>query len=367
MIKSRKFVISFAIALPLMFVLYGVFVNFWFIHVDTFPSSYKNFVLRSAPSPKVVIASGSNSYMGIDPEILEEYFHVPVINYGDIASYPINARLAIIEPHLKPGDTLILPIEYRLYVDAGLKQDATFGFKVAQGKATEYFRHVTFYERMQLIYKFMPPKHIYHTIFSERGLVVRDDYVVSRLKEYQGLATKDIGTARGTKFGETKQKRKFFSQYVTCDHYVFEKMASNPKLGGWYKQAYERILRLKQSGVNVIYTWPVIVSYFDDECMTTPAAGDAMDFVKTEIIPELERNGIPFIGTQESVKFTGEYFYDSYYHVTRPAAEARTRILLEDLAKAGVKPYDNPDFDSEQFSKQILAWLAAAVPGREAN
>lgn len=361
-IKAKKFVVSFVIALPLLFVLYGASLVAWFSYVDTFPSNYKAFLISQTPSPKVVVASGSNARTGIAPAILEEYFNAAVVNYGDIASFPSDSRMRLIEPYMQAGDTLILPFEYRLYASDVNAYNTTFGFRVALGSASEYFRDIDLLDKLALVYFYMPPRQAYDTIVGERRLLAGDAYIESRLKEYSVKALGEIGVARGSLFGEEKTIRKYGSHNASCDEYVFSTAAASGRVSRMYKEAFKVIQRMKERGVTVVYTWPVIAAYYDNECMTSPMAEKAIDIVRAQVMPQLEANEIPFIGSQQDVRFGQQYFFDSYYHVTRAGAEKRTRILVKELRKAGVKPYDNPEFSSVALSKKILRRIQAMQP-----
>jgi len=63
-------------------------------------------LLESTPSPRIIIFGGSNIALGIDSEMIEQAFGIPVINDGlqvGLGVTPLNE----IRKYLRPGDIII--------------------------------------------------------------------------------------------------------------------------------------------------------------------------------------------------------------------------------------------------------------------
>ena len=78
----------------------GSFISFCVLHFmvvayvlipdqQIIPNSHKQLLLENTNSQKVIIDSGSNSLYAIDPNMLEDYFKLPVINLGAWNDDPI--------------------------------------------------------------------------------------------------------------------------------------------------------------------------------------------------------------------------------------------------------------------------------------
>lgn len=358
--KPARFFKFFFLSLPVLAITYGVAINLWFTYTDTFPTTYKYWVLNSIESPKVVITSGSNANSGVDPEIMEAYFKAPVVVVADVGAYPIYARLEVADLHLNPGDTLILPLEFGLYTldDAG--GYPTYGFKVADGVASEYFRYTDLIDRVRLTYLYMPPSWVLNTIFRERQVFLGEEYRADRLKDYMAKTLLEPGETRGAEFKEESRGVMFMSDKYTCDLYAF---GEGPYR---YSRSFEKsipiIKRIRDRGIKVIVTYPVLVSLPGNECLTSPIATEALAFMEEVIRPDLAAIGVPLIGQQADFKYPPEYFNDSYFHVLKPAAKMRTKRLMEVLAQAGVQPYDNPAYDFDQTTQLIRQRILEAKP-----
>lgn len=344
-----KLVLCSALVLPL---LYGLVVNFWFIRVDTFPTTYKYWLLEKIESPKVVVTSGSNAYVGLDAAVLEDYFKVPVINLADVGAYPIYARMRAVEHYLKAGDTLVLPLEFVLYTRDGAGGYPTYGFKVAAGIASEYFRETDFIDRVRLTYFYMPPSWVARTIFDQRELVVSDNFRKSRLESYMRETLQEPGETRGSKFIMKSRGPGFMGGEFHCDDYIFGNVPDKYQLGKSFIKAMESIKRIKDSGVNVIFTYPGIVDLKAGECLSSPKAGLAMAYMAS-LSDELAALGIPLVGKQSDFLSAPEYFHDSYFHVLKAAAQKRAEKLVEIFAQANIKPYENSDYQFDDTTALI--------------
>ncbi|HEY9676792.1 MAG TPA: hypothetical protein V6C76_02235 [Drouetiella sp.] len=75
----------------------------------------KHRILDAAPSPKIIIASGSNSFFGIDGSMMEQAFHRKVVNMGLCVIFPLSYLLEEIKDSIKPGDVVVMPLEFSFY------------------------------------------------------------------------------------------------------------------------------------------------------------------------------------------------------------------------------------------------------------
>ena len=77
--------------------------------------TFKTHRAESVPSPKIIIASGSNSLFGIDSEELQKITAYPVVNLATHASLQVDFWYYRIIDHLGPGDIVVLPLEFSNY------------------------------------------------------------------------------------------------------------------------------------------------------------------------------------------------------------------------------------------------------------
>lgn len=77
--------------------------------------AYKQQLVQSQPSPKILVVAGSAAMFGVNSRYLEETFFRPAINLGVNAGISLPAILHSAEPFIEAGDLVLLPLEYPLY------------------------------------------------------------------------------------------------------------------------------------------------------------------------------------------------------------------------------------------------------------
>lgn len=76
---------------------------------------YKQAIAKALPSPKLVVVAGSGAMFGINSTYLEEAYNRPAVNLGVNAGISLPAILNSAKGIIKPGDVVLLPLEYPLY------------------------------------------------------------------------------------------------------------------------------------------------------------------------------------------------------------------------------------------------------------
>jgi len=74
-------------------------------------------LLKNTPSPRIIITGGSNVAFGIDSELIEENFHLPVINHGLVVGLGVTP-IKELRDYIKPGDIIIISLEYYNFSDS---------------------------------------------------------------------------------------------------------------------------------------------------------------------------------------------------------------------------------------------------------
>lgn len=72
----------------------------------------KDRLIRSAPSPKIVLVGGSNLAFGIDSRMIQDSIGMPVVNMGLYAKLGLRYMLAQVHPYVKKGDIVVIVPEY---------------------------------------------------------------------------------------------------------------------------------------------------------------------------------------------------------------------------------------------------------------
>ncbi|MCH8621924.1 hypothetical protein [Undibacterium sp. TS12] len=101
---------------------------------------------RSA-GPRVLIVAGSNALFGINSGMLEDYWHKPVINLGVNAGLGLPYILDVSRRLAKPGDIILMPMEYALYLDDGKANSQIIDYVMARD--LDYWRSLPRTEQLR--------------------------------------------------------------------------------------------------------------------------------------------------------------------------------------------------------------------------
>ena len=72
----------------------------------------KDRLIRTTPSPKIILVGGSNLAFGIDSRMMEDSLHVNVVNMGLYAKLGLRYMLAQVKPYIRRGDIVLIVPEY---------------------------------------------------------------------------------------------------------------------------------------------------------------------------------------------------------------------------------------------------------------
>lgn len=161
--------------------------------------SYKQKIADTLPSPKIIVLAGSGAMFGINSALLEDTYDRPAVNLGVNAGISLPVILSTAKNIVRPGDLVLLPLEYPLYnreeaVSSSLIHWAnshpdTF-FQLPLKRSIEVFAKTSF-TRILEGYRGLP-----------EGFEVSGDYGVQRLDEHgdQILTERALREERHWKF-----------------------------------------------------------------------------------------------------------------------------------------------------------------------
>ena len=111
----RPFLVQLAAFLLLQSALLGVLLNYYDVAEETnylAATVDKHSRLCVRPAPRVILVGGSNVAFGFESDRMESALGRPVVNMGLAAGLGVEFMLAEIEPALRPGDIIVLSLEY---------------------------------------------------------------------------------------------------------------------------------------------------------------------------------------------------------------------------------------------------------------
>lgn len=308
---------------------------------------YHEIILDYIPGPRVLIDSGSNTVHAIAPELIEAEFHRPALVIADNATVPLRLKIERLEKYAKPGDVIILPLEWRYYKTESISAD--FLDHITKEFSTYYFvmpwteRFAFFLGRIQL-------DQLVSAISWPSDSTPR----LERRQSHERAMEEKFNWFGVTRTSPENRKRHVSMEGKTCRAFA-EAPTGEP--ADFLNEAAARLSRLqRERRVAIVLTWPAV------------AGTDCYDFAEFDpYVVKLKKifndAGIAVIGDPRSSLFPPQHMLDTYYHVDVDAAYARTRRLLDDIKAAGVLPVE-PDPAPGTGS---AALIAAALAREEAR
>jgi hypothetical protein len=294
----------------------------WLIFFVVLPPDYrepfavvfiKQAYLSHAAGPKVIILGGSNALFGIDSGLLEQRLGRPVVNLALQFGIPLSMQMNQIEPYLKPGDLVVMSLEYGYYVFPD-------GSNASMARLLEvYPQAVTWLDPINL--KGLPDmlkitfQEKYNRLLSNPGgypsasipqildpgahlpeSLVRTFSPQGDLLAHLDLPGKPI--ENGPFFTYSQYNARFTEIVTTIDR------------------------RARARGALAVLTFP------SSRASNCAATEQTFTELKRRLKADLT---LPIVGSPESYCFPDAYFFDTSYHLLREGRQVRTEQMAADI------------------------------------
>lgn len=265
-------------------------------------------LLKKTPSPRIIITGGSNVAFGIDSELIEENFHIPVINHGLVVGLGV-APIKELTEYIQPGDIIIISLEYYNFSNSA----AFYGYP-------EYISDWIEFSPGRIKYLEHPLSQAPNmfSIILQRKLNRQLNFFLygGSLDAVRGLYTGDQFNAHGDFIG-----------HLTMDPETPDAIGSSAYPITYLEEAYTFLADFNQyalaQGARVFYE-PQPNRYTNCE-----ATGDKEldNFYRT-----LQRKtAIRVLKSSDQLCMPDEYFFDTPYHLNADGREFRTQRLIQNL------------------------------------
>jgi hypothetical protein len=276
-----------------------------------------------AVSPRLLLVGGSATLFGISAKEIQAQTGCHTINLAIHAALGTAYILHCAEEVAKPGDTVLLVLEYELYtygkLDSAWVPEPLVDYVVSRDPA--YFHCLSIPEQWNL-FMLIPTSRIMDGLktrfraerpFNDSSAGIYNVYTVRHLNEW------------GDQTGHTKAHRLARRDPIRQAKSVLGGgLPEHPQGFG----AIESFCRWAQTNhVRVLATFP---NMCDQPEYHGPAAQRS---IKT-IEDLFARLGVPMVGDYTDAILPEEQFFDTMYHLTEEAALARTQRLIPKLNAA---------------------------------
>lgn len=328
--KYKRFLIMLVAFLVLFFAFY--FVSYIIILQKSSSNfhSFKNYLIsNTGTKSRIIIDSGSNSFHSINSKMIEDHFGKITINLADNAEYPLRAKLYRINKFANKADIVILPLEYRFYLN-------DIAPKIFYDHIFFELSHYFIYS--PLLYKI---KLIFNTPISSllKSFIryINTDFNMLKSLNHTDYFEDFKNGLRGDHIFVSKLP---FRNDITnsCKQFIFlkEVFGKDDLINNIFKENLELMKKIeKEKGVKFIFTYPAVVG---DDCYDFNGKNGA-EYKKflTDIKKLCNSNGFEFIGDFQSSYFPRKQIHDTWYHILPEARDVRTKKLIENLDKSNLK------------------------------
>jgi len=113
----------------------------------------KDRLIRTTPSPKIILVGGSNLAFGIDSRLLQDSLHVNVVNMGLYAKLGLRYMLAQVKPYIRAGDIVIVVPEYDQFYGSFSEGDNTLNTALLYAPADRISDFVKSYSVIDVVFR----------------------------------------------------------------------------------------------------------------------------------------------------------------------------------------------------------------------
>lgn len=274
----------------------------------------KDAIARKIPSPKIVIAGGSGAYYGLSAKVLAQRLGVNALNYGTHAGLTLDYILHKVRKRLKPGDLVVLALEYEYY-PRGRGLNATC-VEYFIGGDPSYLSRLRFSEKIDVFFSptaIMWLKKNNETPDSQR-------FVQETAAKETSMTTNEFGDRTGhTKNSMSAAQKQLIAN---TDHITVLQNPDMLKKADVWNELKKFADWCKRRDVTLIATYPNTI---DHPSLHNEQARKNLQ----QLRKQYKKLGIPLYGEPEQAFLPREEFYDTAYHLTQDGQEARTQKFAE--------------------------------------
>jgi hypothetical protein len=281
----------------------------------------KDALAAAIPGPRVLLCGGSGVAFGLDAELIEKGTGCRTVNMGTHAGLGLDYILYHIKKVARPGDTILLAIEYQLYAPPSAVNTETLDdYTLAHDP--DYFRQTSLFTKIDMATR-IPfdriEKGLNHARHPEPKPWPAAPYVPG------DLYINEFGDETGNGVVNRPPPRPAMNNRAVP---LVDGMPS-------YHTPELNLLRhflqwARENHVTVLSTFPNIVHQPEYD------GPNARQAIKT-LTDFYTAQGVPVIGSAQAAILPLDQFFDFAYHLTREGAIARTNRLVPEL-----KPYLHP-------------------------
>jgi hypothetical protein len=266
---------------------------------------------RKHNEPKILIVAGSSALFGVNAKTIEHELNIPTINMAVSAGLQLNYILEQTKSVARPGDIILLPLEYSLYDDQGAPDSVLIDYVFSRDSV--YLQQRPILEIAQFVFG---ADIIRLTKGLKNKFVAPDAYSTST---YKSWTLNENGDETNNKY-EKSLPREAILRFVPLrqlTHGIGKESKAWSILDSF-------VYWCRQHNIAILVTYPPILynnAYFSSTTLKTI----------TQIDQFWQKRGIKVLGKFDEVAYGPEYIYDTAYHLNDLGTKKRTKLLVDYL------------------------------------
>jgi hypothetical protein len=270
--------------------------------------SYKLARASAVEQPRLLIVAGSGAMFGLDSARIAQALGRPVINLGVNAGVQSLFILAYARQALRPGDWVLLPLEYPLYHDRQRVNYSTLDYWLSHpgGRALGIttWQALSIYwqtpvARVWSGYRGLPAQGGGRGLYGPHNLDELGDQLNSRASQQEAWMREAVERSASERYG-------------------MQASSFNANWSSWRELAWW----VEAHGGCALFVPPALLD--------RPEYHNDPEMAYYKKIPEMARaNGLRYVGSPFDFMYPLDFFFDTNYHLTAEARTVHTARLLE--------------------------------------
>jgi hypothetical protein len=290
----------------------------------------KDRLIRSTPSPKIILVGGSNLAFGIDSHMMEDSLHVHVVNMGLYAKLGLRYMLAQVEPYIHKGDIVIVVPEYDQFFGNFANGDNTLNTALLYTPSDRLGDFIKSYSIVDVVLRPRAENARRAFMHAAAAAVGREDQFFP--PDTNPVYTRKSFNDRGDMIGHLGRKG------MNPDS-IF--VRSLPPLRDFNKKTIDDLNRIAETanrvGARSYFMFP---SYME---RAYALSDKSIDSLRVRIGKDSK---MPFLGTASDFVYPDSLFFDTRFHLTGAGRAVRTVGMIDILREAGQREGWLPANDS---------------------
>lgn len=286
---------------------------------------------------KILLTAGSSALFGIDSSRIEAAFGISTLNMGLHLGRPAEYILSEIEPYMKPGDIVILPLEYEQY-SSTTAYNSWFTDQIMAWNPG-YFRQLDLKEKLRFMFSIRPQRILVGVMTQLLGEQLES------VRQRQLKSPEQILSRVHTAWAQKNYRPDGMYLFLNSDSHgdaIFRSPEPQAQPGGdpyvlglsfkespYFWQVLQAFsVRCRTRGIDLYVAWPPVMEGLID--FKDSRVSHSVNVITTR----LQEMGISMLGMPSDFQYARERFTGNMYHLTTQGRTEHTTRLLGHMMSA---------------------------------